>query len=441
MSYIEIDKLEINESTSRTSTIQSVNKSLHYTFKKTNGKVNLKKYESVLTKTQNKFKKFRVDQWGDIVLPAVKKFLETDKANNVAETDPRFDPAFMGKVATVPLGKLWYHEEFQRLMEPDNLKNIVSNFDIRYFTCVLCVIIEDKTTGETVEQFASTIDGWHHTVGLYCQIRAGNIKGVDPDDWEDFPIPAQVWETDDPTFPGRLSLLVNGEGQKPWGEFEYIRLHSNNYRFYPDRATEVDKLAYEQVQACIKEGNSLPISQNDDSLKKKPGVITHINAIRNSKNDDVDRLRFIMKTNHDWWPNEKRSAAMFGFYGNIYDEFVRIGRPLKGQQFDDQMLAYHYVIQHVFDNLEGAMKAIAGKNGAMTKLEAMTNDGWKQPAGDHALLAMVEILYKDYLQGPERISSARGSFTHVQKNGKVLNIIDALKQLPNTNYAQQIATL
>jgi hypothetical protein len=182
---------------------------------------------------------------------------------------------------------------------------------------------------------------------------------------------------------------------------------------------------------------------NNHKQSKKKGSITHIGAVRNDANKDIDRLKFIMVQNEKWWPHEERSSAMFGFYGNIYDEFVRNGKPLKGQAFDIQMLAYNYIIQHVFGNLDGAMKAVAGKHGAMTKLQILSNQGWKAPSTDNALLAMVEIIYMDYLKGTERISAARGSFVWTNTKRVQTNIVDALKLLPTTGagYAQKISTL
>jgi hypothetical protein len=134
---------------------------------------------------------------------------------------------------------------------------------------------------------------------------------------------------------------------------------------------------------------------------------------------------------------------MFGFYGNIYDEFVRNGKPLKGQSFDNQMLAYNYIVQYVFGNLDGAMKAVAGKHGAMTKLQTLSNQGWKAPSTDNALLAMIEIIYMDYFKGTERISAARGSFVWVNTRNKQTNIVDALKLLPTVGvvYDQKINSL
>jgi hypothetical protein len=436
----------INPKPVKTVTIGSPNVS--YTFTKPTGKINLKTFDNVLTKLKNDFKKLLVSDWGDLMMAdeSISNHLKTDNANDVANRDPRFDPARMGKTGTTKLGVFFYDEEIQRLMDSPNFKRLIQQFDISFFTCVFCVIYKDKkmnyTKGKTT--YHNTIDGWHHLIALYLQLRAGNIKGWDPEDWADFPVPTQTWETDDPTFAGRLALMVNGEGQKGWGEFEYIRIHSNNYRLYsqshPDKITSEDKIAYDQVMACLVDGNSVLMSTNHKQAKNK-GAVTHVDAVRNNK--DVDRLKFIMSQHEKWWPHEERSSAMFGFYGNIYDEFVRNNRPMKGQAFDDQMLAYNYIIQHVFGNLSGAMKAVAGKYGALTKLQTLSNQGWKAPSSDNALLAMIEIIYMDYLKGTQRISAARGSFVWTNTKRQQTNIVDALQVLPNTGagFAQKISTL
>ena len=443
----ELSKVKI---TTPTRTVTIALPDVPYTFTKPAGKIDIKTFDNVLTKPREDFKKLTVQEWGDIMMEdtTISNIIKTDYANDVANKDPRFDPARMGVTGYTPMGVLFYHEEFQRLMDKPNFKNLVSLFDLQFFTCVFCVIFKDAKMNYKKGKvtYHNTIDGWHHLIALYLELRAGNIKGWDSEDWADFPVPTQTWTTDDPTFPGRLALMLNGEGQKPWGEFEYVRIHSNNYRLYntthPKKVTEEDKQAYDQVQACQIEGNSVLMNNNHKQSKKK-GSITHIGAVRNDANKDIDRLKFIMVQNEKWWPHEERSSAMFGFYGNIYDEFVRNGKPLKGQAFDIQMLAYNYIIQHVFGNLDGAMKAVAGKHGAMTKLQILSNQGWKAPSTDNALLAMVEIIYMDYLKGTERISAARGSFVWTNTKRVQTNIVDALEFLPTTGagYAQKISTL
>ncbi len=431
-------------------TITLTSPNVAYEFTKPAGKLDIKKIDNVLTKPKSAFKKLTVQDWGDQLMADknISNILMTDKANDVANKSARFNPSRMGIPCYVRLGEFFYDEEFQRLMDIHNSKRILLNFDLSFFTCVFCVKFVHPSMNMVVNKttYHNTVDGWHHLIDLYLEIRAGNIKGWDPEDWEDFLVPAQTWTTDDPTFPGRLSLMLNGEGQKEWGEFEYVRIHSNNYRLYskshPDKMTEEDKTAYEQVMTCLNDGNSVLMNNNHTDANKK-GTITHVGAVRKEPNKDISRLKFIMSQHEYWWPFEERSSAMFGFYGNIYDEFTRNSTPMKGQAFDEQMLAYNYIIQHVFGNLDGAMKAIAGKYGALTKLQTLSNQGWKAPSGDNSLLAMIEIIYMDYLNGPHRISAARGSHVWYNKKKQPINVVDALVLLPTTGagFAQKISTL
>lgn len=420
-------------------------------FNKSQGKIDISKIDNVLIKPKGTFKKYTVQDWGDMLMldKEIQNILNTDKANDVANTDSRFDPTVMGVTGYTLLKEFFYDEEYQRLMEMSNSKRLLRTFDLRFFTCVFCIKVINKKNkpftiidgvGNTVVLYMNTVDGWHHLVDLYLELRAGNIKDWDPEDWGDFPVPTQTWTTDDPTLPGNMSLMLNGEGQSQWGEFEYLRIHSNNYRLYPKQATEQDKLAYDQVMTCLQAGNTALLPNNHTDAKEA-GVFSHIGAVTHSANAEIPRLEFIMSQNEKWWPLEERSSAMFGFYGNIYDEFVRNHKPLSGTAFDDQMLNYHYILQQVFGNLSKAMKAIKGKHGALKKLETLSNQGWKAPSGDTEVLGVVEIIYKDYLKGTHRISAIRGSYVWTNTKKQQQTVVDALMKLPNTTYAQIISSL
>lgn len=420
-------------------------------FNKPVGKIDISAIDNVLIKPKGTFKKYTVQDWGDFLLQdkEIKNILATDKANNVANTDFKFDPSVMGVTGYTLLKEFFYNEEHQRLVDLANSKRLLRTFNLQFFTCVFCVNVINKESEpfsildgamNLVTLYMSTVDGWHHLIDLYLELRAGNIKGWDPEDWENFPVPTQTWTTDDPTLPGNLALMLNGEGQSKWGEFEFLRIHSNNYRLYPMQATTQDKLAYDQVMTCLNLGNTVLLPNNHTDAKET-GVFSHIGAVTHSANAEIPRLEFIMSQNEKWWPLEERSSAMFGFYGNIYDEFVRNHKPLSGTAFEDQILNYHYILQQVFGNLSKAMKAIKGKHGALKKLETLSNQGWKSPSGDTEVLAVVEIIYKDYLKGPHRISATRGSYVWTDSKKQQQTVVDALMKLPNTSYAQIISSL
>jgi hypothetical protein len=91
-----------------------------------------------------------------------------------------------------------------------------------------------------------------------------------------------------------------------------------------------------------------------------------------------------------------------------------------------------------FGSIDGAKSATIK---AMNKMEALTNDNWKPSGQDNALLAVVEIIYQDYLGGKGIVTGSRGSYVYVNRLGNQINVVDALMQLPNTNYASVISSL
>lgn len=392
------------------------------TFKARTGTSTFSKIENVFTKLLDQFNKFSISDVGDELMSdkLIKNALRTNKANDVANTDPNYDPANIGVSCTTKLGDHYWLELVQRLVDNGNLQKIVQNFRFSSFTCVYAV-------KHSWLDYLITVDGFHHMLGLYLNIRAGNVKGWHPDDWREFPVPTMVWHTDDQSFPLRIALEINGGTQLEWGEIEHLRCKSAIARLFPKYAKAEDKLALEQVMACLNEGHSVPLTKKHKDAKYIEAM-THINAVAGNKN--IDRLKYILGENYKHWPQDKRSSGMFGFYGNIFDHLPNITKT--------QMNDYCYIIDNVFGNLEKAKKATIQ---AMNKLTALSNDNWQPSGQDNALLAVVEIIYKDYMKGSGIITGAKGSYVYVNSKGTTMNVVDALTQLPNTNYAQKIASL
>jgi hypothetical protein len=392
-------------------------------FKPRTGQSTFDKIDNVLTKLFTEFKKFSISDVGDEIQTkndTLKNALKTNKANNVAENNPNYDPKNMGKARETKLGDHYWLELVQRLVDFTNLLKITQNFRFTSFTVVYAV-------KHSWLDYLITVDGFHHMLGLYLNIRAGNVKGWDPENWREFPVPTMVWETDDESFPIRIALEINGGAQLPWGEFEQLRCKSTIARLFPAYAKPEDKLALEQVSACLNEGNSVPLNKKHKDTKYKEAM-THINAIASIK--DPARFKYILGENYNHWPQDKRSSAMFGFYGNIFDHLPNITKT--------QMNEYHYIIDKMFGSLEDAKSATIK---AMDKMEALTNDNWKPSGQDNALLAVVEIIYQDYLGGKGTVTGSRGSYVYVNHLGKQTNVVDALIQLPNTDYSLKIHAL
>jgi hypothetical protein len=381
------------------------------------------KIENVFVKLLNQFFKYSISDVGDEILSknkVLKNALATNKANDVANTDPNYDPKNMGKVCETKLGDHYWLELVQRLVSDSNLLKIAQFFRFSSFTVVYAV-------KHSWLKYLITVDGFHHMLALYINIKMGNIKGWHPDDWREFPVPTMVWYTDDESFPLRIALEINGGTGEVWGEYDQLRCKSAIARLFPKFARPEDRLALEQVLSCTVKGHSVPLPKKHKHAKFKEAQ-THINAIASNKN--IARLDYIMESNYQHWPADKRSAAMFGFYGNIFDHLPNISK----QQMND----YCYIIDTVFGSLEKAKSATIK---AMNKLTAISNDNWQPSGQDNALLAVVEIIYKDHMQGSGTITGSRGSYVYVNSKNVTINVVDALMQLPNTDYAQNIQSL
>ena len=380
------------------------------------------KIENVFTKMLNEFKSFSISDKGDELLknPTLKNALKTNKANNVANKSSNYDPKHMGKACVTKLGDHHWLELVQRLVDNKNILNIAQHFRFSSFTIVYAV-------KHSWLPHLITVDGFHHLLGLYVNIRAGNIKGWDPEDWKEFPIPSMVWESDDKSFPLRIALELNGGAQLKWDEIDHVRCKSAIARLFPEHAKSEDKLALEQVLACMNEGHSVLLPKKHKDIKFKESL-TNVGAVVSNKN--ITRLKYIQSQNYTHWPQDKRSSAMSGFYGNIFDHLPNISKT--------QLNEYHYIIDKVFGSLEKAKSATMS---AMTKMTTMTNDNWKPSGADNALLAIVEIIYQDVLLGTGDVTGSRGSYVYVNRLGKQTNLVDALRALPNTEYSAKIDTL
>jgi hypothetical protein len=391
-------------------------------FKPRTGQSTLSKIDNVFIKLLKDFEKFSISDKGDELMSntLLKNALKTNKANNVANNDPNYDPVNIGQACQTKLGDHHWLELVQRLVDITNLLKIAQHFRFSSFTTVYAV-------KHSWNKHLITVDGFHHLLALYVNIRAGNIKGWNPENWREFPVPTMVWTTDDESFPLRIALEINGGAQLAWGEIEHLRCKSAIARLFPKYAKPEDKLALEQVSACLNEGHSVPLITKHKHAKVKE-AITHIGAIAGNKN--LDRLKFILGENYKHWPQDKRSAGMFGFYGNIFDQLPNITKT--------QMNDYHYIIDKVFGSIDGAKSATIK---AMTKMEALTNDNWKPSGQDNALLAVVEIIYQDHLGGKGIVTGSRGSYVYVNRLGNQINVVDSLMQLPNTNFASAISSL
>lgn len=394
-------------------------------FKKRLGVPDLSKIDSVLEKP---LESFVIKNYADhgkelLVNDTIRSILNSYKANGT-----KFNPSKMGIPCHTPLGLHITNEETQRLKDAKNIINIGRNFREDFYGIVHCV---KKSTSEYYED----VDAMHRTSWLYLAIISDLVEGYSEKNWKEFPVPSIVYENDDPTFPGLLALMLNGEGQTPWGKFDFLRIHSNNARLHNSMKTE-DLLAYEKVLACKNIGHSMPVPANHKDADEL-GAITHIEAIMEC--DNMERFRFIQGQNFKWWPMEERDSAMWGFYGTQFDHYKAFGLPMTGTAWEERDHDIHAIVQKVFGNLTG-LKAAVGP--ALKQMKLLSRGSFAKSKGVIAELSIVEIIYKHHYKGPHPISGASGNFVWTDPNtNQSINIVDALMKIPNTDYAQKIASL
>jgi hypothetical protein len=112
---------------------------------------------------------------------------------------------------------------------------------------------------------------------------------------------------------------------------------------------------------------------------------------------------------------------------------------MKGKAWDERDNDFHCIIQQVFGNLTNLREAVAP---ALKQLAILSKGSAKKSASDDAALSIVEIIYKDYYKGPHPVSGASGNYSWIDPNNKkVLNIVDGLMQIPNSEFAKKIKSL
>ena len=394
-------------------------------FKKKKGRPDLSKIDSVLTKPKGTFAVHTYEAHGRELMTndEIVQIINNHKANK-----RKFDPSKFGIPCYTPLGLHLTNEETQRLKDHKNIINIGRDFREDFFGMVHCVKTDDSP-------FYNDVDAMHRNSWLYLAIINDLVIGYSEKNWGEYPVASCVYYNNDPTFPGLLALMLNGEGQTPWGKFDFLRIHSNNARIHGSTKTE-DLLAYEKVRSCIDDGVSMPTPKNHKDAKKL-GATTHIDAIYNT--DNMDKFRFIQSQNFKWWPMENRDSAMWGFYGNQYDHYKSYKLPMTGKNWEERDHDFHYIIQHVFGNMENLRDAVSP---ALKELAIISKGSAKKNAGDDAALALVEIIYKDYFKGKHPVSGASGNYVWMDPNTKqVYDIVHGLMQVPNSDYAKKIKSV
>ena len=400
-------------------------------FKKKSGKVDLSKIDNVLDKDPTTFKSLTYKDHSDRLLANKKTNAILDR---YVHNKILFDPAKMGVPCYTRLGDHFTNEAVQRLLSMENCERILSKFRMDFVQPIHCVKREGSDKLEDN-------DDMHTASCLAALARKGLVKGIDKDKWQDWMVPTYLHETNDRTFSGDYALMINGEGKDPWGPFEFLKIHHNNFKYYTSdedkrkgNYDEDDKQAFDKV-TILRNANTIPLPAKHPDLDKL-GTTGHIDAI--DKIDDLEELNYVVKTNDIWWHMYPRSNGMWGFYKTQY-RFLQAPSPgqspiINHKDKADYDYDIHSILQMVFGDTKLRLHPFEVLLGvvpnALKKLRDMTGGGWTGSAGDISVFAIVEILYKDYYKGKFQVSGLAGKFTWTDKQtGRTVDIVDAICEL------------
>lgn len=372
-------------------------------------KVNISQLDNVLSKTKKQLKnKNVVDLTGE--LAGYKKFQDVIaffKANEI-----KFSPTDIPKFESHKLSELLTPEEVQRLLDKPHCARIARGFDPRLLSPIYVVRLNGSPDLLVIDAM--------HTQTIVAAFAKEGLWGNDPDKWLDFEYPCWVVDTTQESFPLLAGLYRNGEGSKPWDEFDYHRVHVRSYRLYGDNGpNDKYKLAAEKQTHCESE-DTIPMAPNHQHAGRA-GTLTHIKALSSFTDDDMDKFKFIISMNNKYWHGSEVDSQAFGFYGHLYTGLINGAVPMKGKAFDDFMKDIHAIIKTFFVGFPELRSITAETHKAWLKIQG--KDAKTPPY--NCALALVLKVYKK-LQGKHLVTTDVSDFIYTPAPGTTHDIYDSL---------------
>lgn len=372
-------------------------------------KVNISQLDNVLSKTKAQLKNKTVTDLTNEI-SGYKKFQNVIaflKANSI-----QFNPKDIPKFEMHKLREILTPEEVQRLLDKPHCAKIASGFDPRLLSPIYVVRLAGSND-------LLGIDSMHTETVVGSFAREG-LWGNDPDKWLDFEYPCWVIDTDQENFPLLAGLYRNGEGSKPWDEFDYHRVYVRSYRLYGDNGpNDKYKLAGEKQSHCEKE-DTIPMAPNHPHAGRA-GTLTHIKALSSYTDDEMDEFKFIVSMNNKYWHGSEVDSAAFGFYGNLYIGLLNGNVPMKGKSFDTFMNDIHAIIKTFFVGFPELRSITTETYKTWMKIQGKDT---KAPPFNCAL-ALILKLYKK-LQGTHLVPTDVSMFTYEPSPGVRHDIYDSL---------------
>lgn len=253
-----------------------------------------------------------------------------------------FDPANFPIASMVPLGLMTSDEDIQRELDVPHATNIYAYFDEQRVQAIQVIKTPNK------EEY-TIVNGQHTATSIALIVSSGLMKGWKAKDWKKFPVTVTYIETNDRSKARETFALLNGEMSKEISTFDHWKQHYLSVRL--DKSGNPSYLHTYKLIQLLNKYNCVPLPQGHEDAGL-PGSVVHLDAVETAaKNENYERLEFILQNHDTYWNNMPLDASEFGFYGTLLDitEEENILRITK--EWDQFLVDLHAVVQKVFKGM------------------------------------------------------------------------------------------
>lgn len=252
------------------------------------------------------------------------------------------NPKKMPIATQLPLGLLLSDEDIQRELDVPHATHIFSYYDPERVQSIQVIKAVDK------DEF-TIVNGQHTATATALVVQKGMMLGWKPKDWKKFPVNVSYIETDDRSKARETFALMNGEMSKEITKFDHWKQHYLSVRL--DASGNPKYLHTYKLIELLKKYNCTPLPEGHDDVGQ-PGALTHLNAVETAaKNENYERLEFILMNHDTYWNYLPVDATEFGLYGNLLDLTEEENILRSTPEWNMFMTDLHSVIQKVFKGM------------------------------------------------------------------------------------------
>lgn len=319
-----------------------------------------------------------------------------------------FDPGKFPIAAQCPLGLMTSDEDIQRELVVPHCTNIFSYYDENRVQAIQVI----KKPGE--EKY-TIVNGQHTATSTALIVMAGLMKGWKAKDWKKFPVNIQYIETDDRSKARETFALLNGEMSKEISTFDHWKQHYLSVRL--DGSANPSYLHTYKLIGLLKQYNCtpLPAGHEDAGL---PGSLTHLEAVEvAAKNENYERLEFILSVRDTFWNNLSVDSAEFGFYGTLIDIVDEENILRTTPEWTLFLENLHAVVQKIFKGMSKLRTSVA---------KAYKNYRYDQFADKNASVPFnvaLYVAYKVYKQLGGTFNIGKLNYMYVHKKIDIINYL------------------